>query len=131
MAYCWEKLSHLSKKFRLTTLASQSVGQLCLDRGKKVQIFTTSCQIFTIIQTSILIRDAFNGHNIFISLLFFAANFSCLEYIQMLGLASNRVQFSSTLTENKIFKESWLFKVHILWEGHKNLKTKNLLVEFF
>ena len=45
MTYCWEKLSHLSKKFRLTTLASQSIGQFSLDRGKKVQIFTTSCQI--------------------------------------------------------------------------------------
>ena len=42
MTYCWEKLSHLSKKFRLITLTFQ----FCLDRVKKVQIFTTSCKTF-------------------------------------------------------------------------------------
>ena len=45
-----KKSSNLSKEFILTTPASQLVERFCLGKKTEIQIFTTSCWIFTIIQ---------------------------------------------------------------------------------
>ena len=42
MTYCWEKSNKLSKKFRLTTLAFQSVEQFYLGRKNKISIFNNN-----------------------------------------------------------------------------------------
>ena len=52
VTYCCEKSSNLLKRFRLTTLPSQSIERFCLCRKKEIQFFTVSWQIFTKIQTS-------------------------------------------------------------------------------
>ena len=54
------KIKQPLKKFRLTTMASQSVERFCVCRKTKIQIFITSCQSFRIIQTRVWIGDAFS-----------------------------------------------------------------------
>ena len=42
---CWEKSINLSKKFSLTTLASEFWWLSCLGRKTKIQFFTASCMV--------------------------------------------------------------------------------------